>query len=614
MKRFLYIVLSVALVLTVAVSPIAASAIVTSYGGTVAVLPGNTRSSSPVYNYGWLDNVIIRDDAMAVTSSRMVPEPKDYQGSHTCDEFVKEVEQYSVLFELDETTLASAYDEVTKAMYYVVTAMGMTDEYDAMRNYLEDYGIKVGGNEGAKEKMQIAVVYAALKYDAVYVLYNKQVTFPMGISLEGAMVIILAAITDTMLPSGIDTMTGFAFLAVKNYVEEFESLPLSDNPGEDEVFHWAKALTASAQDYEVPVVAFDEASLAQKQYVDYAYYASILATVYEVNVDPIYLVLATQSAEEYALQKLILKTMLDQKNVDYSDDATVDELFKAAVDNGWFALEDEFYSDIMNYKIEVAPSCEKIWFTPFVLAGQLEGGSDLNVKILLNDTVVSPASTTSVNLDPGKTEETIRLAVYYDDGEGRKEHAVYEFLVVKNPALESDEPVAQNDMVAQVEDYVEKIIPVENEVVSEVVDEVFSNIDNKITAAETTSNNSLTTYGVEQTTYSLETQKQDYEQQQESTDRFDFQYLDDLINGAYETDAQGNIVTTTAFDMTAYAEQTTEAGVVERATEAVKENPEIVIAPTSLIAVGTFAGYLMSKKHRGYEILDEEDDSYSDDE
>ncbi len=618
MKKIFNVILSILLVLCVTVSPLTASAIVTTYGGTFAILPGNTRTSTPVYNYGWLDNVIIRDDAMAVTSTKLVPEPQDYKGSHTCDEFVKEVDQYSVLFKLDEDTITAAYDEITKAMYYIVTAMGLTDEYAVMRAYIEKYGIRVGGNEGAQEKMEVAVVYAALKYNAVYTLYNKQVSFPVGTSLEGAMVIIFAALTGTMLPSGINTIEGFAFLAVKNYVQGFEEIPLSENPSEFEVFHWVKALTASAQDYQVPVVAYDAATVAQKQYVDYAYYASILDTIYDVHVNPIYLVLAIQSGEEYALQRFILTSMLNEKGVVYDEKATIDELFNLAVDNGWFMLEDEFYSDVMNYKIEVAPSCEKLWFTPFVLAGQLDGGDDKHVEIVLNDTKVAPSSTTSVALDSTKSEETIRMIVYYNDNVSRQEHATYEFRVVKNSALAAkDETVAQNDMVAQVEQYVKNIIPVENESVTQVVEEVFSKMDSVVSATNGTQD-VLTTYGIdENTTYALtETpdivQSTDASDTQGTSERFDFDYLEDLINGVYATDENGNIVTTAS--LTVKNTQTTnQENVIDKAVEAVKENPEIVVAPSSLVAVGTLAGYLMSKKHRGNEIIDQEDEYASDD-
>ena len=111
----------------------------------------------------------------------------------------------------------------------------------------------------------------------------------------------------------------------------------------------------------------------------------------------------------------------------------------------------------------------------------------------------------------------------------------------------------------------------------------------------------------------IETIEDDVTVVAQSGERFDFDYLDDLINGAYATDADGNIVATTLFDIDDLNGDTTPETIIEKATEVVKENPEIVVAPTSLMAIGTFAGYMLSKKHRGSEILDEETE-YSDDE
>ena len=64
MKKLISGFLAVSIILTLAVCPLSASAILTGYNGVMSVLPGNTRSSSPDYNYAWLDNIIVRDDAM----------------------------------------------------------------------------------------------------------------------------------------------------------------------------------------------------------------------------------------------------------------------------------------------------------------------------------------------------------------------------------------------------------------------------------------------------------------------------------------------------------------------------------------------------------------------
>ncbi|MBO5184616.1 MAG: hypothetical protein J6D79_02635, partial [Clostridia bacterium] len=254
-KRLCSFLLVLLILAGLACAPFYASASVTANSGKLQILPGHPRSASPVYSKAWLDNIVIRDSASAVTVARLVPKDA-YPYSHTFDEFVTEVNNYSVLNLINEKTVSSAYDDVITVMYYMVTALGMTGDSASMKKYIRSKGITIPPLETAEDEIKIAVVYAALKYDAVYTLYNKKVTFPQGISLDGAICVILAALTGTFLPSGVDTLSGFAVNSVKTYISQFDSLPVSNNPGNDEIFHWAKVITASANDYTVPVEAY----------------------------------------------------------------------------------------------------------------------------------------------------------------------------------------------------------------------------------------------------------------------------------------------------------------------------------------------------------------------
>ncbi len=605
MKKFLILTLALIMLLSVSVCP--AFAVQSSSVVTAAVDPGNVRWDNPTYNYAWLDNMIIRDDAMASAQAHIIPKPTDYPYSTTYDKFIEDSSNYKELITLDKDSVTAAYDEVVNVMYYLVVAMGMTDDIDTMKQYLTNQGIKLPANTTPDENGEIAVVYAAMKYDAVYTLYGKRVTFPVGTTLDGAVVTIVSALTGTVVPSGIDNLAGYALFCTKTHVTSFEELPVSTNPSEEEIFHWAKViLAAKSGDYQVPVEVYSETSAAQKEYVDYAYYASILSDLYDVKIDPIKLIIAMQDGDPLSVQKLILKTMLDEKKVSYSDDMSCRNLFDLACENGCFNLEEEFYTDVLKYEIEVAQNCEKIWFTPFTLAGVLTGSSEEYLTMTLAGNEIAPSSTTGVALNPALGTETIYLKSYYNAPD-REDSAVYEFKIVKNPALNIERnPETKNDLVAEVEQYVNSIVPVDSDKASTIIDGIFQSVDSAMqnnTSGAQVGEGILTTYGtgsVESTVGSNGTQS--------STSGFNFNYLDDLLNGVYETDEFGNIITTTAF----YSEEyTTEKdSIVEKTVQTVKENPEIVAAPTGLIAVGAFAGYLLTKKHRDSEAyLDSEEET-----
>ncbi len=605
MKKLLVLILALVMLLSLGVCP-ASAAEENSILSAVAVDPGNVRWDDPTYNYAWLDNMIIRDDPMAATQAHIIPKPTDYPYSITYDRFLEESGNYTKLITLDKESVAAAYDEIVNVMYYLVVAMGMTDDVDTMKVYLTEQGIRLPANTTADEKAEIAVVYAAVKYDAVYTLYGKHVQFPVGTTLDGAVVTIVSALSGTVVPSGVDNLSGYAVFCTKTYVTSFENLPVSTNPSEEEIFHWAKVIVAgSSGDYQVPVEVYSETTPAQKEYVDYAYYASILSDAYDVKINPIKLIVAIQDGDPYAVQKLILKTMLDEKGVDYPNDMGCQDLFDLACKNGCFMLEEEFYTDVLNYEIEVAQDCEKIWFTPFPLAGVISGSSEEYLSLTLAGNSVAPSSTTGIALNPALAVETVYLESSYNAPDCQ-ESAVYEFKIVKNAALNGERnPNTQNDMVAEVEQYVNSIVPGNNDTASTVIDGVFQSIDSAVkdNATSSAGDGILTTYGDAQTGSS--------QQSAGTTGGFDFEYLDELLNGVYETDEFGNIITTTAFD---YEQNTTkEETIIEKTVETIKEKPEIVAAPTGLIAVGAFAGYLLTKKHRDTEAYFEGENEDSED-
>lgn len=586
------------------------------YISDIEVQPGNPRADKPEYKFSMLDNVIIRYDANAVTSAPVTPVSSEYPYDETYESFFEEVKAYSKLFELNEFVVAEAYEELTNALFYTFTAMGFTDTQEDMRAYLIENGISLPLNETADDKAKVAIVYAALKYDAVYVLYEKEAALPKGIGLDEATVVILSALTGTMLPSGIDTLTGLAFLVTKNYVTGFEQLPVSANPGASEVFHWAKVITAAQNDYQVPLETYDKTTTAQREYVDYAYHASILNTLYDINVDPIRLVMVLQSDEEDALARFILITMLEEKKVAYSENATVRELFDLACKNGWFALEQEFYTDIYAYELKVPSDSEKVWFTPFSLAGQLQGSDVQYVKVFLNGTEMSPNSTVSTPLDVKKDRETVELRVVYDDKISYQSETVYTYNVIKDATLNQEGTgFEEGDIVGGVQQFVDNIVPDENLAASQKVDGVFEAIDSVVSGiAPEVNTDVLTTYGV--TKYSAGELLEEYDITEESatdgnaptseTKRFDSDYLGELIGEVYATDAKGNIIN--SGPVSSLDDADGPDGVIEKVAETVKESPEIVAVPSSLLAAFSVAGYLMNRKHREVDGFSEEEE------
>ena len=586
-KRLCSFLLVLLILAGLACAPFYASASVTANSGKLQILPGHPRSASPVYSKAWLDNIVIRDSASAVTVARLVPKDA-YPYSHTFDEFVTEVNNYSVLNLINEKTVSSAYDDVITVMYYMVTALGMTGDSASMKKYIRSKGITLPPLETAEDEIKVAVVYAALKYDAVYTLYNKKVTFPQGISLDGAICVILAALTGTFLPSGVDTLSGFAVNSVKTYISQFDSLPVSNNPGNDEIFHWAKVITASANDYTVPVEAYGTLTADEKEYVDYAYFASILDKVYDIKLDPVKLAEADKSEESNSVQTLILQTMLDESGVDYSIDDSCEALFKAACENGRFPLDEEFYSDIFSYDLYVARDCQKVWFTPFALASQV-GGNDSYLTIYLGEKEMTPGQTAAYVLDASKSKEVINLKVVYSEPDSTPETVLYRFSVVRKAAAAGNGE-SQNSLTAEIQGMLDGVIPADNEKANAIVNNIMSQVDSALsTTASINNGNVLTTYAAGTTAsggYDSSPKK--------SSDGVDFGYLEQLISETFADVGEAS----KALEMSGTSGKEQSRSFVQKTVQTIRENPEVAVAPTGIIALGGLGGYIWTRRRK----------------
>ena len=597
MKKVLAVVLGVVLIAALTATSLLSLASVKLVNGTPQVLLGNTQSSSPNYSMAWLDNVVIRDDASAVLTARLVP-LASYPYSRTYEEFIDDVQQYAEINDVNETTVGAAYDEVAQMLYYIVTALGMTDDLPVMESYLVDYGITLPSNPQPEDTAKVAIVYAALRYDAMQVLYNKQISLSKGISLDQAEIVILSELTGVFLPSNVDSMNGFAVQAVRANVEECGQLPISENPSNSEVFHWAKVLTAASNDYLVPLTPYPEATGAQKEYVDYAYYASIFNRIYDITLNPVRLAAAEASGEELAVPRLILMTMLDEKGVNYSNAMTTEDLFQLACENACFELEEEFYSDVFNYDLYVKSDCTRLWFTPFPLASQL-GGDDNNLMIYLGNTEVAPAKTTYAALDPVRMTEPLDLTVIYNNGAPDVQRIIYHFNVIKTDET-SDVELTGSNLSEDLQNLMQNIIPTDNEKVNAAINEVIqiaqeNGIDlaqydpQTVTTFAFTDENGLPIASIPDGGA--------------VTNGNPLNGLGGLMIETYPEDETAVLTIPTGDDA---AGRSVNDSVIARTASAIRENPQIIAAPTGILALGGLIGYFWNKKRKVEPETDDE--------
>lgn len=569
-KRVLSVIVSFIMLVLVCSSPFISYASYFVTEGDLKSCPGNTRVYTPAdkYNYSWIDSIIVRDGSLSVTPLTVYP-VSDYPYSVTAKEFVEECNSYMKLFEASDSTVQTTLIDSLKTIYYTLVATDViTDSTQDMRNYNESCGIVYPYNESKFTDLYTALTYVCLHENLYKLVTDEDISITRGTTIEGAVVRLLSAVCDMTVSSDIDTIPAFSYLFTEKYVIEDGKYPVSENPTEEEVYYWVKLQAAQKAGYSVPAsTEYDKLTSDQIEYVTYAYYASILTTKYDAPVNPILLKAALRGSNPSTeVPRLVLKSMLDNVSISYKENETVDSLFAKAAKEGYFDLENEFYTDIYSYKLFVPADCEKVWITAFPLADQLENGSNSNVQTYLNNKLVRNNTTNA--LDIGADGSTFTLKTTYTD---KKDTSTYTFTVIRTAdsgEFNDAPPISLDDSLSGI-----------SSSISNVITGATSNNDNTVTSptAGYTFENQLTTYGADEIG---------------SSDSSTYSFFE-----TYPVDENGNVVTTTnPLELNPEEEKAPTA--LSLVADAVKENPGVVAAPAGLLTVSATAGFLFYRKRK----------------
>lgn len=591
MKKVLSIILSAVAVAVMCCSSFVSSASLFFIDGSATICPGTTKTyiEEENYNYAWIDDAVMRDSTTSVTPLSFHP-VTDYPYSHTAEEFMKECSNYAKLFDVSSAILESSMIKTLETSYYALLASGaIKSNEQEMRAYNESQGISysnTSGLQGSLSRVYTTLVYSLLKTDIASTVLNQQVEIPRGTSLEGAVVIYLSKVCGMNVPVTVNSIESFAYVFADEYVLEDSGLPVSDEPSKEEVYYWIKVSAADKQGYDVPkTTPYLEVTQEQEEYVTYAYFASILTSKYEVTVSPEKLKQAIFAADcDTAISKLVLTSMLDSVNAEYSDDESFNSLFEKAKTEGFFELEDDFYSDIYDYEVEVSHNSTEVWITAFLVASQLVDADVENAKTYINGQLVENLSTNPVKLTGDSTKFTVRIE--YTDNT-RADTAEYTFTVKKT--------LNSSDTIAGVSVDIDKPV---GDILNSVQDSISEYLPDSTTTpygqttGEAASSTGASGYPTGSTTYAID-------------GNIDFSTLNSNFLETYPTDVNGSVEVTKDPLKTTQAESTTQQvqSVLTGASQTIADKPEYVAMPIGLLAVGASAGYIFFRRKKNDDII-----------
>lgn len=375
-------------------------------------------------NRAWLADLYIRETTTDFGKHEIVPVSD--AASRTLEEYLAEVEAIKTLYNLDFEKLGTAYIELIEKVFGILGNTDLGVSYDTMKAYLEtEWKIIYPTTENGVTLTYTTIAYACLKYDLLYPIMGVHFTVPENTTLERTVVLILATFLGEDIDGDVATIRDYAIYSIKQTLID-AGYQISPDADPEELLVLYKIVIAEQQGYVIENQDVAHYTQADLQYVDSAYAAAVIKTRYDITPDVNAVAAAMKDPDQNAVAKLILKTMIREKGASVSDNASIEQLFDRACELGCFALDNELYADIYEYKVYLKYNCKEIWLTPFAYAAQLGTEYLQYVKITINGTAVESGSSLRFALSGNTTDVTIDIT--YNDG-SIQDHASYHLTV-----------------------------------------------------------------------------------------------------------------------------------------------------------------------------------------
>ena len=134
------------------------------------------------------------------------------------------------------------------------------------------------------------------------------------------------------------------------------------------------------------------------------------------------------------------------------------------------------------------------------------------------------------------------------------------------------------------------VIPADNEKANAIVNNIMSQVDSALsTTASINNGNVLTTYAAGTTAsggYDSSPKK--------SSDGVDFGYLEQLISETFADVGEAS----KALEMSGTSGKEQSRSFVQKTVQTIRENPEVAVAPTGIIALGGLGGYIWTRRRK----------------
>ncbi len=407
-------------------------------------------------NLSWLKDLIVKENMSNIdglSQRNTIIAKSDYPYIATAESFKAEVQDYQMLYTLDENMANVIY------LYMLEMAMsfaGATDDSysdEFIRSYLESIGIVYPDDDSEETKIVARAFFSVITADESYVVKR-------GTGLYEA----FTAYVSELLGVRADHIPEFdedaQFSDLKEYVMAACKFMLfsagydvSASTSDNEVYRLIAIMTIRSQG-----ITIDSGTATFEEIKD-KYLCAMICKIYDVSVD-------TKSFEKAVnddnLAFYLLQLIGKENGVTVRDSESYKNAFDIVSKNThYFDLEEgEFYADVYEYDVPLKYKRDRIWLYPQTL-GTTNEDDGTTVNVLINGEDVRENYYVSVNIDKEAQSIPVVITVEFTDKSGSTVSSSYKLNIIQGK-----KEVVQGSTVSGAMDGVK-----------DYIDDVLSNLD-----------------------------------------------------------------------------------------------------------------------------------------
>jgi hypothetical protein len=281
-----------------------------------------TQAQNPTnHSYAWLDELYIRETTAQYASTNTLIPITSRPYSRTYAEFSRDVDTIVAAYPIRRDTVEEGFLRIMESAYSAMRALGVTESYTEQRRWLEnEAGIIYPATPGEYDELYTGLLYGAMKHKLFRVLYSQDVSVPKNTPLERAVVLYLAAMTDsgkTIPLDGVNTVRDFSIETMRAALIK-KGYPVTAATSDDEVYRYYSIMfinDAYRSDTGGPVLGND----ATEAQINAYYFVATVSLSYGIKVQPAAMAAALElggTQRNRAVRRLLLKTMIEEKGGD----------------------------------------------------------------------------------------------------------------------------------------------------------------------------------------------------------------------------------------------------------------------------------------------------------